>query len=170
MPGKSVQPIAANASGVVVGLVEEPQQEYVFRYANGAYTRLLTPPGDWHLYPVPAINAAGDVVINVEPRGNSGGKDSIVLLWKAGSTTAVKLPLSAGANAFDITDDGTIVGAMYRDGVATGAYVWDQRGNGPKLGLPAGRPAPRTRPGASGRRAACGRPCPPRGGTSARAR
>lgn len=138
MPGKSVQPVAANASGVVVGLVEEPRQEYAFRYANGAYTRLLTPPGDWHLYPVPAINAAGDIVINVEPRGNSGGKDSIVLLWKAGSTTAVKLPLPAGANAFDITDDGTIVGAMYRDGVATGAYVWDQRGNGRKLRVPAG--------------------------------
>ncbi|WP_406041627.1 hypothetical protein OG799_34910 [Micromonospora sp. NBC_00898] len=139
MPGKSVQPIAANASGVVVGLVEEPQQEYVFRYENGAYARLLTPPGDWHVYPVPAINAAGDIVINAEPRGNSGGKDSIVLLWKAGSTTAVKLPLPAGANAFDITDDGTIVGAMYKDGMATAAYAWDQRGNGRKLRVPAGQ-------------------------------
>ncbi|SCG59350.1 hypothetical protein [Micromonospora inositola] len=138
VPGKSVQVTAANASGVVVGLVEDTKQEYVFRYENGAYTRLRTPPGSWHPYPTPAINAAGDVIINVEPRGNSGGKDSIVLLWKAGSTSAVKLPLPAGANAYDITDDGTIVGAMYKDGVATAAYAWDRRGNGRKLELPSG--------------------------------
>ncbi|MEU5938671.1 hypothetical protein ABZ807_05700 [Micromonospora sp. NPDC047548] len=140
MHGKSVRVTAVNASGIAVGLVEDTQrQEYVFRYANGAYTRLHTPPGSWRPYPTPAINAAGDVIINVEPRRNLEGKDSIVLLWKAGSTTAVKLPLPAGANAHDINDDGTIVGAMYRDGVATAAYAWDQQGNGRKLELPAGQ-------------------------------
>ncbi|WP_446215343.1 hypothetical protein [Micromonospora sp. IBHARD004] len=141
MLGQSVQVTAVNANGVVVGLVQDGQQEYVFRYENGAYTRLLTPPGNWHPYPTPAINGSSDVIINVEPRGNSGGKDSIVLLWKAGSTTAVKLPLPAGANAQDINDDGTIVGAMYKDGLATVAYAWDQQGNGRKLKLPAGQRA-----------------------------
>ncbi|HEX5598658.1 MAG TPA: hypothetical protein VFX61_21960 [Micromonosporaceae bacterium] len=143
VPGKSVQLADVNASGVAVGLVADTTNgaEYVFRYESGAYTRLRTPPGNWHPYPAPAINAAGDVVINVQPRGNSGGKDSIVLLWKAGSTTAVKLPLPDGANVYDITDDGTIVGAMYEDGSAVAAYAWDQQGNGRKLELPAGEAA-----------------------------
>jgi len=139
VPGKSVQATAVNASGVVVGLVEDKQQEYVFRYENGALTRLHPPSGSWHVYPRPAINAAGDVIINAEPSGNIEGKDSIVLLWKAGSTTAVRLPVPAEANAFDITDDGTIVGATYQDGHSTTPYAWDQQGNGRKLTLPAGQ-------------------------------
>lgn len=138
VPGRSVQVTAVNASGIAVGLVEDGEQEYVFRYEDGAYTRLRTPAGKWHVYPTPAVNASGDVVINAEPRGNSGGKDSIVLLWRAGSTAAVKLPLPAGANVHAITDDGTVVGAMYRNGVAKAAYVWDQRGRGRKLAVPAG--------------------------------
>ncbi|MGW5673182.1 hypothetical protein [Micromonospora sp. NPDC003776] len=141
VPGKSVQLTAVNADGVAVGLVEDGRQEYVFRYEKGAYTRLRTPPGDWHVYPTPAINAAGDVVINAEPRGNSGGKDSFALLWRAGSTTAVRLPLPDGANVYDITDDGTVVGAIYRNGSAETAYAWDQRGNGRKLTAPAGEKA-----------------------------
>jgi len=137
--GKSVQATAVNAGGVVVGVVEDPKQEYVFRYENGASTRLHTPPGSWHVYPHPAINAAGDIIINAEPSGNIEGKDSIILLWKAGSTTAVRLPVPTEANAFDITDDGTIVGAMYTDGHAKTPYAWDQQGNGRKLELPAGQ-------------------------------
>ncbi|MGC4895124.1 hypothetical protein [Micromonospora sp. DT31] len=136
--GKSVEVAAVNASGVVVGTVWTPQEEYVFRYENGAYTRLHTPPGSWHPYPDPAINAAGDVIINVEPSGNTGGEDSIVLLWKAGSTTAITLPLPAEANAYDITDDGTIVGGIYKDRFVAEAYAWDQQGNGRKLELPTG--------------------------------
>jgi hypothetical protein len=138
VPGKSVQVTAVNARGTAVGLVEDGEQEYVFRYENGAYTRLSTPPGDWHVYPTPAVNASGDVVINAEPRGNSGGRGSIVLLWRAGSTAAVKLPLPTGANAHAITDDGTVVGAVYRNGMAGAAYAWDQRGKARKLALPAG--------------------------------
>ncbi len=141
MPSKSVQLTAVNASGVVVGLVEDHKQQYAFRYSNGVYTKMRTPPGSWHLYPEPAINAAGDVVINAEPSGNIEGKGSIILLWKAGATTAVRLPVPTEANAYDITDDGTIVGAMYKDGHADTPYAWDQRGNGRKLGLPAGETA-----------------------------
>ncbi|MEU4679849.1 hypothetical protein [Micromonospora sp. NPDC023737] len=141
VPGTSVQVTAVNASGVVVGLVWNTKEEYVFRYHNGAYTRLRTPPGHWKPYPEPAINAAGDIIVNVEPRGKIEGEDSIVLLWKAGSTTPVTLPLPAGANAYDITDDGTIVGAMYKDGHANTAYAWDQQGNGRKLEVPTGQTA-----------------------------
>ncbi|MGY0004243.1 hypothetical protein [Micromonospora sp. I033] len=139
VPGKSVQVNAVNAAGVAVGLVEDGPREYVFRYEQGAYSRLRTPPGNWHVYPTPAINAAGDVVINAEPSGNSGGEDSIVLFWRAGSTEAVRLPLPDGANAYGITDDGTIVGAMYQDGRAKAAYAWDQQGRGRKLTAPAGQ-------------------------------
>lgn len=141
VPGKSVEVTAVNAAGVAVGLVQDARQEYVFRYQQGAATRLRTPPGNWHVYPRPAINAAGDVVINAEPSGNSGGEDSVVLLWRAGSTEAVRLPLPDGANAFDITDDGTVVGALYRDGVASAAYAWDQQGKGRRLAAPAGETA-----------------------------
>jgi hypothetical protein len=137
--GTSVQATAVNAAGVVVGLVTEGQQEYVFRYERGAYTMLRMPAGSWHPFPAPAVNAAGDVVVNVEPSGNSGGKDSIVLLWPAGTTKAVRLPLPAGANAFAVTDDGTIVGALYADGVATAAYTWTRQGEGRRLAAPAGR-------------------------------
>ncbi|MET8147713.1 hypothetical protein ACIBSW_28785 [Actinoplanes sp. NPDC049668] len=139
VPGKSVQANAVNASGVVVGLVEDGRQEYVFRYENGAYTRLETPAGSWHVYPYPAINAAGDIVINAEPSGNIEGKDSIILLWKAGTTMAVRLPVTTEANSHDITDDGTIVGGMYKNGSATTPYAWDQKGKGRKLELPAGQ-------------------------------
>ncbi|SBT46403.1 hypothetical protein [Micromonospora auratinigra] len=138
---QSVQLTAVNSAGVVVGLVQDGAQEYAFRYAQGRYTRLRTPAGNWHVYPTPAINSAGDVVINAEPAGNSGGEGSIVLLWKAGSTSAVRLPLPAGANASAVTDDGTIVGAKYRDGAAYAAYAWDQRGRGRKLAVPAGETA-----------------------------
>lgn len=144
MRGTSVQATAVNASGVVVGLVDEASgsgnEEYAFRYENGAYTRLQTPPGNWRVFPTPVINAAGDVVINAEPSDEAGtgiSKDDIVLLWKAGSTTAIKLPLPAGANAFAIADDGTIVGTMYKDGKGVAAYAWDQQGNGRKLKVPA---------------------------------
>ncbi|GAA4443863.1 hypothetical protein [Phytohabitans houttuyneae] len=136
--GDSVQATAVNSSGVVVGLVSEDAKNDVFRYQDGVLTRLRTPPGDWHVYPVPAINAAGDIVINAEPRGNTGGEGSIVLLWRAGATTATKLPLPEGANVFEISDDGTLVGALYPDGSATDAYAWDQRGKGRKLARPAG--------------------------------
>ncbi|KKK05534.1 hypothetical protein [Micromonospora sp. HK10] len=137
----SVQATAVNPAGVVVGLVQDGPVEYVFRYENGRYTRLRTPAGNWHVYPSPAINEAGDIVINAEPSGNSGGEGSIVLLWPAGSTAAQKLPLPPGANAYAVTDDGTIVGAMYRDGAAVAAYAWDQRGKGRKLMVPAGAKA-----------------------------
>ncbi|MFI5891073.1 hypothetical protein ACIA5D_13270 [Actinoplanes sp. NPDC051513] len=141
MRGESVELSAVNANGVVVGLVSEGASEYAFRYQNGKYTRLRTPSGNWHIYPVPAINTAGDVVINAEPSGNSGGKDSFALLWNAGSTTAKRLPLPDGANVMAILDDGTLVGALYKNGEAIAGYAWDQQGHGRKLTTPSGQTA-----------------------------
>jgi len=139
VPEKSVQVTAVNASGVVAGLAENGPDEYVFRYENGQYTKLRTPPGKWHPYPEPAINAAGDIVINVEPQGNVEGKGKISLLWKTGSTTPTRLPVPASASIHDITDDGTVIGTIYRDGVGVAGYAWDQQGHGRRLATPAGK-------------------------------
>ncbi|GID26873.1 hypothetical protein [Paractinoplanes brasiliensis] len=134
----SVQLTTVNASGVVAGLATSDNEEYAFRYENGQYTRLKTPPGQWTIYPWPTMNAAGDIVINAEPKGNSGGKDSIALYWKAGTTEAVTLPLPTEANVYDITDDGLIVGGKYVKGEAREAYAWDLSGKGTKLDTPSG--------------------------------
>ncbi|GIH09498.1 hypothetical protein Rhe02_75650 [Rhizocola hellebori] len=139
VPGKSVQATSVNRNGVVVGLVQDPDQQYIFRYANGVFSGLRTLPKSWQVYSNPAINGAGDVVINVDTFGDSAQKNEIVMLWKAGSATAVKLPLPAGALSHDFTDEGTIVGGTYQNGIAQAAYTWDQQGKGNKLELPAGQ-------------------------------
>jgi hypothetical protein len=135
---QAVEADAVNSSGVVAGYVTEGTRQYTFRYHDGTLTRLDSPPGDWRFQPEPAINAAGDIVVNAVPRGDSGGEGGIVVLWKAGATTATRLPLPAGAEVFDISDDGRLFGNLPRDGAATEAYVWDQRGGGRKLPRPAG--------------------------------
>ncbi|HET6482795.1 MAG TPA: hypothetical protein VFG35_22555 [Actinoplanes sp.] len=129
----SMQLNSVNANGVAAGLAEGPNIEYAFRYENGKYTRLRTPPGKWHVYPYPMMNAAGDVVMNAEPQGKSGGADGIALLWEAGSTTPITLPLPGNANVYDITDDGLIVGGLFEDGGAHTPYVWDRTGRGREL-------------------------------------
>jgi hypothetical protein len=136
---KSVQLTGVNSSGVVVGLASQGKEEYAFRYANGQYTRLYPPAGNWHIYPEPEINAAGDIVMNVEPVGNSGGKDSFGIIWRDGATKAVRLPLPAGANVHDINDDGLLIGSVYKDGSAQAGYVWDQQGKGHRLDVPPGQ-------------------------------
>lgn len=141
--GKSVELSGVNASGVVTGTVTDVvlTEEKVFRYANGTITFLHNPAGHWHSYPVPAINAAGDVVVNIEPVGNSGGAGSKILLWRAGQKTPEILPLPTEADAFTITDDGHVVGGTYADGLGKDAYLWDLQGNGRKLETPAGQTA-----------------------------
>jgi hypothetical protein len=136
--GPAMQLTGVNAHGVVVGLIGIGN-ELTFRYQDGKYTRLKMPAGSWHTYPQPAINTAGDIVVNAEPAGNSGGEGSIVLLWAAGTTVAKKVPLPVGANVMAILDDGTLVGALYRKGEAIAAYTWDQQGHGTKLATPKGQ-------------------------------
>jgi hypothetical protein len=139
VPATSVQTSDVNSSGTVVGLYSNGREDSVFKYENGTFTPLRLPAGKWHPYPYPRINTAGDILINVEPSGNSGGKGSKVLMWRAASTSAVELPLPKGANGMDLNDDGTIVGAIYKNGVATFGYAWTQQGKGTKLAVPAGK-------------------------------
>ncbi|GAA2630090.1 hypothetical protein [Paractinoplanes durhamensis] len=142
IPGKSVQLSDVNAAGQVVGMITIGNEDYPFRWQNGSYQMLKLPAGDWHAYPVPRINAGGEVVLNVEPKGNTGGKDSFAIVWTAGSTKATKVPLPKGANALDINDDGTLVGAIYEgEQGATGAWAWDQQGRGRELKPDAGETA-----------------------------
>ncbi|GAA2594870.1 hypothetical protein GCM10010435_87360 [Winogradskya consettensis] len=139
--GDSVQASAVNEHGVVVGLLTENNRDSVFRYENHKLTKLRTPSGSWTIYPEPAINATGDIVINLEPLGNSGGKDSFAVIWKDGATTADRLPLPEGANVHAILDDGTLIGSIYRDGSAVAGYAWDKQGKGTKLKVPDGQSA-----------------------------
>ncbi|GAA0531447.1 hypothetical protein GCM10010172_10220 [Paractinoplanes ferrugineus] len=139
IPGKSVQLTDVNAAGQVVGMIEIDNEDHPFRWADGAYQMLALPAGNWHAYPQPEINASGDVVLNVEPRGNSGGTDSFAIIWANGSTKAKKLPLPKGGNAHDLNDDGTVIGSIYKNGSADAGYVWDQQGRGHKLKNEAGQ-------------------------------
>ena len=123
---------------MVVGFADNGADEYAFRYENGTVTRLRTPAGYPHVFPAPAINAAGDVIANAEPDGADGATKSIALIWRAGTDTAVKLPLPIHANVVGITDDGALIGTMYANGDATGAYAWDQGGHGRQLDAPVG--------------------------------
>jgi hypothetical protein len=130
---------AINEHGVGTGIASSGADEWVFRYENGKAVRLSTPAGYEHPYPEPDINAAGDIVINAEPAGEAGGASSIALLWKANTTTPIKLPLPRGAGVSGITDDGRVVGGVYDENSrARAAYVWDQAGRGTQLAVPAG--------------------------------
>jgi hypothetical protein len=100
---------AVNAQGVAVGstFTRGFGQEKVFRWANGSTTLLAYPmAGSWHPYGI-AINDAGDITASVEPQGESGGVGGKVVLWRAGTTTGVALPIDY---AIAITDSGLIVG------------------------------------------------------------
>jgi hypothetical protein len=133
---------AINKDGVVVGLASTGTDEYVFHYQAGNVTRLRSVPGYPHVFPEPAINAAGDVVINAEAADAAEGAGSIAIIWKAGTTTATKLPLPAGANVFAVSDDGArLIGTTYVNSLADNAYQWSRDGHGAKLATPAGQHA-----------------------------
>jgi hypothetical protein len=129
---------SVNASGVAVGLASTKAYDDVYRYQNGKVTFLKPPPGNWHVYPWPAINAGGDIVINAEPVGSYEGANSFAFYWPAGSDTAVRIPLPEGANVYAISDSRVLVGAIYKDGLAVAGYTWDLTGKGMKLETPAG--------------------------------
>jgi len=131
---------AVNEHGVATGLAMDNagKIEYVFRYADGQVTKLKNVAGYTHAFPTPAINAAGDIVINAEPPGSSEGADSIAMIWKAGSTVAERLPLKTTDNVMAITDDGTLVGTHYTDSQADGGAAWTPSGQETKLDRPAG--------------------------------
>src|SRR5689334_843577 len=68
-----------------------------------------------HVFPQPAINAAGDIVVNAETAGSVEGAGSIAMIWKAGATQATRLPLPV--------EDTVAAGYAARGDWATGG-VW----------------------------------------------
>jgi hypothetical protein len=136
----SVEIAAINVHGVVVGLGNAggASEDYVYRYDHGVTTKLTLPPGKWHVFAYPAINAAGDIVINVEPTGETGGEHSFAVIWRAGHDIATKIPLPKGANVDGINDDDIVIGGIYKEGYGVSAWAWDLKGKGRKLTVPAG--------------------------------
>src|SRR6185437_13597278 len=134
---------SVNEHGVATGLAMDNagKVEYVFRYAGGTATKLTNVAGYTHAFPTPAINAAGDIVINAEPPGSSEGANSIAMIWKAGTTVAERIPLKATDNVMAITDDGTLVGAHYTNSMADGAAAWTPSGQETAFQHPAGTTA-----------------------------
>jgi hypothetical protein len=131
---------AINEHGVATGIAEDNagKVEYVFRYAGGKVTKLTNVAGYTHVFARPAINAAGDIVINAETAGSVEGADSIAMIWKAGTTQALRIPLPVADNVEAITDDGTLVGTHYVNSHAVSAKAWTQSGQETKLDAPAG--------------------------------
>jgi hypothetical protein len=139
--GDWVSADAVNAAGVVVALAgsRDKSSDSVLRYTDGQPEKLRPTAGKW-TYRTVEINAKGDIIANATRQGDTDSRVDAVMLWKAGSPTATKLPLPAGADVRDITDTGRLVGT-----VSTGpevedlhSYTWNQQGKGKKLADPPG--------------------------------
>jgi hypothetical protein len=135
---EAVSAVAVNAGGVVVAIAGSKAFDTVVRYVGGTPVKLGTPAGKW-TFQGGSVNTAGDILVTAYHGDSMVG--ATALLWKAGSTTATRLPLPAGADVTAITDAGTLVGTL-TTGPTTAdiaAYVWDQHGQGRKLKVPAGQ-------------------------------
>jgi hypothetical protein len=133
---------AVNAGGVVVALAgrKDKWADSVLRYTGGVPQKLRPPAGKW-TFRSAMINATGDIIVNASRTSGSEFHIDAVMLWKAGSPTATKLPLPTGAEVTDLTDTGKLVGTKFTGTgmAALGSYVWDQRGEGRELTDPAGQ-------------------------------
>ena len=140
MLSDSLQATDVNSHGVVVALttVNKPLREGVARYADGRWTELKLPAGNWNPYPEPRINDRGDVVINIKPEGSSGDKTS-TLLWPAGATDAVEVEVPEAAEVADVTEEGDLVGTMRKSDDKDEAWVWKADGTGRQLEKPKGK-------------------------------
>jgi hypothetical protein len=136
----AVEVDAVNEHGVAAGIAMDNagKVEYVFRYAGGKVTKLSNVAGYTHVFPAPAINAAGDIVVNAETSSSIEGADSIAMIWKAGTTLAERIPLKTADNVMAITDGGTLIGAHYTNSEAAGAAAWTETGQEQRLDQPAG--------------------------------
>ena len=130
VPG-TPQVSAVNSHGVVAGstTAHGVDDERVYRWANGTTTILSYPmPGRWHPYSI-YINDDGAIIANAEPEGESGGVGAVTLLFKPGTTTGVKLPISSGSEVFGLSDSGLIVGTLdLSTSPDHGGAVWDLNG------------------------------------------
>jgi hypothetical protein len=147
VPGDDQSLIDINTSGVAVGNSFDPGETAYF-YRDGRVGRL---PGGQGVA-VRAINDAGTVV--------GSGDHGQPLIWHSVDQSPVALPLPPDAVtgvAFDIDEDGTVIGAVGRDRFTTRPYVWLPNGTGRELAIPADLAAsasvPAFPPSADGRKA-----------------
>lgn len=138
-PVRAVHPTGVNASGTVVAVAGSGKRfDSVLRYVDGVPEKATLPAGAWDIRPYARINAGGDILITAVPVGKPDTEGSL-LLWKAGSATATKLPLPAGADGKALTDGGEIIGDRLSAENQPVSYVWDQRGASRTLAAPAGQ-------------------------------
>jgi hypothetical protein len=141
---ESVEISAVNAQGIAVGTIESNnyQDQQIFRYHAGVVTVLTSPvPETWNLYPVPHVNAAGTIVVNAEPPGETGGTGSIVIEWAPGATTGRTLSIPEVDDVLAIGDD-VLAGGSYPGGIGQDPLVWDlDGGNVRTLSAPQGTAA-----------------------------
>ncbi|MEV4702509.1 hypothetical protein [Actinoplanes sp. NPDC049316] len=136
--GDWVRAEAVSAGGVVAAVAgpKDKWADSVLRYVAGVPEKMTPPTGKW-TFREAAINARGDIIVNGSRKG-SGDRTDAVLLWKAGSATATRLPLPAYAEGTSILDDGSVLGSVVSKGDLT-SYVWDEQGRGRALTAPAGQ-------------------------------
>lgn len=131
-PGATtVETNAVNGQGEVVGMaLTGSGAQFAWAYRRGTAVRLPQLAG----YPLSAaygINARGDIA------GIAwNDRTQAAVVWPAASQGSVRrLTASSSAAAYDIADDGTVVGGL---GDGNGPYLWDSAGTGRRLPVPAG--------------------------------
>jgi hypothetical protein len=128
----AVQANAVNSLGVVVGTgFGDSQTTFGWVYRSGA-TRILPKPSGYTFTLASGVNAAGDIVGAAWSRD----KQDVAVLWPAADPERPRvLGAPELAWAFDITDDGSIVGTLNDGG---SAYAWAASGTGRNLANPTG--------------------------------
>jgi uncharacterized membrane protein len=128
----TVQANDVNSHGVVVGTgFGDSQTTFAWVYRGGATTKLPKPSG-YTFTLASGVNAAGDIVGAAWSRD----KQDVAVLWPATDPERPRvLAAPELAWAFDITDDGSIVGTLNDGG---NAYAWAASGTGRFLANPTG--------------------------------
>lgn len=133
--GLEVYAAGVNSSGAVAGYVSNSQyNQSAWLYTDGLTTTMPLPEG-YSSAAATAINERGDVLGVAYDR--SGGHS--VVVWSADGSRSPRVLDPPGAIAYDIADDGTVVGVLPAS--ANGPeqpYAWDPEGVGRALPLPAG--------------------------------
>jgi uncharacterized membrane protein len=147
-PGEFGDWLVVNAAGVVAGRSHVDGRPFSWVYEHGAY-RTLDGPGGRYVG-VTAINSRGDLLgggptavaaaVAAVPRT---GPFARPVVWPAADRRPRELPApGADAVAYDIDDDGTVVGVLKYRGSAgrlgMRAVAWDPAGNIRELPVPPG--------------------------------
>lgn len=133
VPGADQSVGGVNSEGTAVGFSFIDGVQIPFVWTEGKLEKLDAGEGGGDARDV---NEAGDIV------GSRGDYPSVPVLWPAGESEPVDLPLPKGAlsgTATSIDEDGTIVG-YYEDALNGNfrPYVWDADGEGAALPMPDG--------------------------------